>query len=179
MTVMTPGMAGAVPQPTGATGGPADSAAVAGQVFTEVTQLVTRGDGTHRITLNLSPEALGDVRVTLIVRNGEVSVSFAAGDQARQALIESTPELVRLLELVGATETKVQVREHGHSDSGTDARFGAGPGTPDGRRDPQTHHAGTREGQNATDGTTRGTRAEPLPHEPATRTRSAGLDVTV
>ncbi|WP_114422468.1 flagellar hook-length control protein FliK [Nocardioides houyundeii] len=172
--VPTPGPAATGTQPTAA------AAAVAGQVFTEVTQLVSRGDGTHRITLTLSPEALGDVRVILTVRNGEVHVSFAAGDQARQALVESTPELVRLLELVGATETKVAVRDLGPQTApGTDPRFGAGPGTSDGRREPQTHHARTREGQNATDGTTRGTRAHALPHEPATRTRSAGLDVTV
>ncbi|WP_101525396.1 flagellar hook-length control protein FliK [Nocardioides houyundeii] len=172
--VPTPGPTATGTQPTAA------AAAVAGQVFTEVTQLVSRGDGTHRITLTLSPEALGDVRVILTVRNGEVHVTFAAGDQARQALIESTPELVRLLELVGATETKVAVRDHGPQTApGTDPRFGAGPGTSDGRREPQTHHARTREGQNATDGTTRGTRAHALPHEPATRTRSAGLDVTV
>ncbi|WP_104105559.1 flagellar hook-length control protein FliK [Nocardioides sp. 616] len=172
--VPTPGPAATGTQPTAA------AAAVAGQVFTEVTQLVSRGDGTHRITLTLSPEALGDVRVILTVRNGEVHVSFAAGDQARQALIESTPELVRLLELVGATDTKVAVRDLGpQTTPGTDPRFGAGPGTSDGRREPQTHHARTREGQNATDGTTRGTGAHALPHEPATRTRSAGLDVTV
>ncbi|WP_185994592.1 flagellar hook-length control protein FliK [Nocardioides campestrisoli] len=160
---------------------PASSAHVTSQVFGEVTSLVSRGNGTHRITLQLNPEALGEVRVTLTVRNGEVTVSFAAGDQARHALLEGAPELVRLLELTGASESRIQVRDPSAPEplpasTGQQREDARSPG---GDRGPTDHHAGTREGRNATDGTTRGPGVDPLPHDPVSRSRATGIDVTV
>lgn len=175
------------------------SPSVTSQVFGEVGRLVARGDGTHRMTLTLNPEALGEVRVTLTVRQGEVTVSFAAGDEAQRALLEGAPELRRLLELSGATESRITVRDssggpgsqgshqpqtqsdgQGDSSSGRAADAGgtdgqdadARPGTPD-------QHARMRDGQPATDGTHRGPGATRLPHDPVTSTRAAGLDVTL
>ncbi|MBM0124192.1 flagellar hook-length control protein FliK [Pimelobacter simplex] len=92
------------------------------QVFPEVTRLVastpTDRPGTHRITLTLQPEHLGEVRVTLVVKDGAVQVRLAgnaadaAGNAAvHRALSTGVPELQRLLERSGATEAKVLVRD--------------------------------------------------------------------
>lgn len=88
--------------------------AVATQVFPEVTRLASSGNGTHRITLTLQPAQLGEVRVTLVVRDGAVRVRMSgeAGDGAvRQALASGAPELQRMLERAGATEARVLVRD--------------------------------------------------------------------
>jgi flagellar hook-length control protein FliK len=155
---------------------------VARQVIPEVTSLVSRGDGTHRITLSLNPEALGEVRVVMTVRDGSVHVRLAAGHEAHQALLEGSPELTRLLEQAGATETRVVVRDLGSASTSPSAGLGAG-GTGQ-----QDQHAGTRAHHPATDGTHDGstghTRATPgtnppRSNEPVTHTRTAGVDVTM
>jgi hypothetical protein len=165
---------------------PAPTGPVARQVFPEVTSLVTRGDGTHRITLSLKPEALGEVRVVMTVRDGVVHVRLAAGHDAQHALLEGSPELSRLLEAAGARESRVVVRDLGTT-TGT-AGAGSGPGLSQGLGDgrPQDQHAGTRAQHPATDGTndprsTRGTTGANPPRsvEPVTRTRTAGVDVTM
>lgn len=170
-----------------------EAAPVAQQLFPEVSRLVSRGDGTHRLTMTLSPESLGDVQVTLVLAKGAVTVSFEAGDEARRALLESAPELRRLLELTGAVDTRVTVRDPAGTpqvsttagsyaqDPGGD-RTDPGPGGQDPTgtdRDPQDQHAGTRDGQNAMDGTHRGTGETRRPLDPVASTRSSGLDVTV
>ncbi|WGX97842.1 flagellar hook-length control protein FliK [Nocardioides sp. L-11A] len=96
--------------------------AVVQQVFPEVTRLVTSTPadrpGTHRITLTLQPEHLGEVRVTLVVKDGAVQVRLAgAADDAagsaavHRALSSGAPELQRLLERSGATEARVLIRD--------------------------------------------------------------------
>lgn len=170
---------------------------VTGQVFPEVTSLVSRGDGTHRITLTLNPEALGEVRVVMTVRDGAVHVRLAAGQDARQALVEGSPELTRLLELAGASESRIVVR-----DLPAGSAASTGSGTPDRGSDPgaelgtgagrsQDQHAGTRADNPATDGmhdgTTRQSRTirgadgatQPRSNEPVTDARTAGVDVTM
>ena len=90
--------------------------AVVQQVFPEVTRLVSSsGNGTHRITLTLQPEQLGEVRVTLVVRDGSVHVRLAGAEGAEgaavhRALAGGAPELQRLLERTGA-EARVSVRD--------------------------------------------------------------------
>jgi flagellar hook-length control protein FliK len=96
--------------PTAATGS-AEAGPVGGQVFPEVARLVTRGDGTQRLTLRLSPENLGEVRIVVTVRDGAVDVSLAAGGQAQEALLHGSPELRRLLESMGAASTQIAVRD--------------------------------------------------------------------
>jgi len=91
---------------------PAVTAAVTRQVFPEVTRLASSGNGTHRVTLRLDPGSLGEVRVTLTVSAGQVRVSLAAGQEARDALLYSSPELRRLLERGGADAT-VSIRDLG------------------------------------------------------------------
>lgn len=166
---------------------------VTGQVFPEVTSLVSRGDGAHRITLTLNPEALGEVRVVMTVRDGAVHVRLAAGHEARQALIEGSPELTRLLEQAGASESRIVVRDlptgsassTGSSTQDRGSETGAELGTGTDRSHDQ--HAGTRADNPATDGMNDGTRTirgaagapQPRSIEPVTGTRGAGVDVTM
>lgn len=108
------------------------------QVLPAVMQLATKGNGTHRISVTLQPEHLGEVRVTLVVRDGTVRVSLAA-DQARDTLLQGAPELRRLLEATGMTDARVVVRDLGGtapapSAAGTGANGGpatSGHGTTD------------------------------------------------
>ncbi|HET6561860.1 MAG TPA: flagellar hook-length control protein FliK [Marmoricola sp.] len=169
------------PEPAGGT---AATNPVAGQVFPEVTRLVSRGDGTRRITLQLSPEALGDVRVVLTVRNGEVQVRMSGGEQAQQALLAGAPELHRLLDAAGATSSQIQVGNQSSTttlgqnpDQHTPQQDAHGQGE---LRDHQNHRtAGTRDGDtSARDGAPRGTHPHPATN-PGTRTRIAGVDVTM
>jgi flagellar hook-length control protein FliK len=81
------------------------------QVFGQVTRLVSRGDGTHRLTLRLHPADLGEVKVVLTVKDGAVDVTLSAGAAARDALREGSPQLRALLELAGATTGQVTVRD--------------------------------------------------------------------
>lgn len=94
------------------TTGPAPATGpVPGQVFPEVVRLMTRGDGTQRLTLRLSPENLGEVRIVVTVRDGGVDVRLAAGAEAQDALRHGSADLRRLLESAGATSTQILVRD--------------------------------------------------------------------
>jgi flagellar hook-length control protein FliK len=92
--------------------------AVLRQVFPEVTRVATQaGPGTHRLSLTLHPETLGEVKVTLVVRAGTVHVSLAAGTGvAHDALLQGAPELRRLLEVTGG-DARVVVRDSTSSGS--------------------------------------------------------------
>ena len=169
--------------------GPDAAHRVTSQVFPEVTGLVSRGNGSHRITLTLNPEALGEVHVVMTVRDGAVVVRLAAGQDAQRALVDGSPELSRLLELAGASETRIVVRDLGAgSSTGPGTGAGSSPGTgPDTGRS-HDQHAGTRAHHPATDGTNDGTtrtfRSTTGAHpsqsiEPVTDTRTAGVDVTM
>lgn len=92
-----------------AAGDPAPSALVR-QVLPAITRQAGAGHGTHRLTVALQPEHLGEVRVTLVVRDGSVQVSLAA-DAAKQALVHGAPELRRLLEQEGLGDARVVVRD--------------------------------------------------------------------
>ena len=187
----TPAAAPAAPLPTGASAPAQAAAPVAGQVFPEVTSLVTRGDGTHRITLTLKPEALGEVRVVMTVRDGSVHVRLAAGHEAQQALLAGSSELSRLLEHAGATDTRIVVRDlagaaapatGSSNDRGADLGHAPGSSLGAGDHRSQDQHAGTRAEHHATDGTHDTTTAGAMPSrpvQPATRTRTAGVDVTM
>ncbi len=98
-------------QPPAANTAPRGLTPVTTQVIPEVTRLVSQGDGTHRLTLKLQPAALGDVRVVLTVRGGEVRVSLAAGTDARAALLADAPALHRMLSGTGAETTRIVVRD--------------------------------------------------------------------
>jgi hypothetical protein len=169
---------------------PAPTAApqhVTRQVFPEVSRLVSRGDGTHRITLDLNPESLGEVRVVMTVRDGAVHVRFAAGHEAGRALLDGSAELNRLLGAAGASETRIVVRELSAASLPTTSTAdgtlaGQDPGLGSDRHRPHDEHAGTRADTPATDGmhdrTTAGANP-PRSIQPVTRTRTAGVDVTM
>ena len=171
------------------------------QVATETVRMFQAGNGLHRMTITLNPESLGQVRVSLSVKDGQVSVRLAASESARHTLVEGAPELRRLLEAVGATEVRVVVRDlsgaessrstawsfgqdssapgqHGQGrSSGQDGLTGQPAG--DGAGTQSDRHAGTRAGSTARDGSTDG--SSPLRPDPAVtpRTHSTGVDVTV
>jgi hypothetical protein len=90
---------------------PADTHRVAQQVFPEVVRVVANPDGPRRVTLRLNPESLGEVRVVLTSRRGELEVSLAGGADARRALSEGAPELQRLLDAVGHGDSRITVRD--------------------------------------------------------------------
>lgn len=81
------------------------------QVHPVVARMVERGDGVHRVTLRLHPEELGEVRVTVVVKNSVVDVTLSAGSMALAALRDGSPQLRALLDLAGATTGQVVVRE--------------------------------------------------------------------
>lgn len=178
---------------------------VADAVGDNVARLVSRGEGTRRLTLQLQPAALGDVTVVLTVRAGQVHVSLAAGEAARVALLRDAPELHRLLTRAGADQPQIVVRDlprttgsaapssaqpaaaatdqsstgpvTGQSASGGQ---GAQPGPGTGGH-PQDRRAWTPVSTSARDGGHQGTgRSDPdRPIDPATRVRTAGVDVTM
>jgi flagellar hook-length control protein FliK len=84
---------------------------VAAQVIPEITRLVSDGEGVHRVTLQLNPRALGEVRVVLTMRQGEVHVRIAGGEEARQAVAASSAELSRALHHVGIEEHRLTLTE--------------------------------------------------------------------
>jgi hypothetical protein len=170
------------------------TAGVTGQVFPDVARLVTRGDGTHRLTVKLTPEALGDVRVVLTVRNGQVHVRMTGSEAAQNALLNGAGELHRLLDRTGASTTHIVVGDRTAGDAGLGSSAqdnrsdlsGSQDRTPDGAGNHSNdRNAGTRDGAtSARDGAARG--AQPRSStDPAadtgggTRTRVAGVDVTM
>jgi len=105
------------PAPAPAPAAPDVGMSVVRQVFPEVTRIVTSTPtdrpGTQRITLTLQPEQLGEVRVTLVVRDGAVHVRLVGESDnpaVHRALASGAPELQRLLERTGAGEARVQVQ---------------------------------------------------------------------
>ncbi|QBX55237.1 flagellar hook-length control protein FliK [Nocardioides seonyuensis] len=196
-TGVAPAAAASAPATTPTTTSGTDAARpvpVVSQLAPEVTRMVSRGNGVHHVTMLLQPEALGEVRVTLTVRNGEVLVRLAAGDDAQRALLEGAPELRRVLELAGTGDARVVVRDlpsatpgsqqgwpsperSAHPDSS--GAFGSGGDTNAsgrGRTDDQDQHARTRGGSTARDGLTDG--AHPLRPNPVTDA-SRGIDLTM
>ena len=154
---------------------------ITGQVFPGVSRLMSRGDGTRRITLKLSPEALGDVRVVLTVRDGDVQVRMVGSEQAQQALRAGAPELQRLLDLAGAASSQIIVGDQG---SAPDAGLHGGTDRHAGDQPEDHRTAGTRDGDtSARDGSSGGPQQRPSTDPDATRgdftrTRS-GVDVTM
>lgn len=154
--------------------------AVPGQVFPEIVRLSQSGNGTHRVTLRLDPGTLGEVRVTLTVRDGEVQVRLAAQHDAREVLAQAAPDLRRLLEQSGSVDAKVAVADLATGttteQSGTDQRgdqrgFGAAADREqDGRRSP-SYGGAERSGPAPTE--------RPAAEHPRDVRSSAGLDLAL
>ncbi|MGY1751733.1 flagellar hook-length control protein FliK [Blastococcus sp. SYSU D01042] len=134
----------AVAVPAGATGDAA-SLPVAGQVARQVAVLRGAPDGSHTMTLVLTPETLGPVEVSVTVTKGTVDLFLrGAHEQGRAALLDALPDLRRDLETAGLTTSRVEVaRDSGGSwldrhAAGQQAQQGWGDrpgqqGAPDGR----------------------------------------------
>jgi flagellar hook-length control protein FliK len=103
--------------PATAPAAPAAAPATAGgnpvtsQVFPTIPALVSRGEGMHSMTLRLHPADLGEVHVTVSVKNGAVDVTIAAGREAQEALRTGAGELRSLLDLAGAATGQLVVRD--------------------------------------------------------------------
>lgn len=162
---------------------------VSAQVFPEVTGLVSKGNGTHRIALTLNPEQLGEVRVVMTMRAGSVHVRLAAGEEARLSLSQGSAELSRMLEHAGATETRIVVRELPATPAATATPLPT-TGTSDallssGGDQSQNQHAGTRADHPATDGTNHSRQqstqlpTEVRPIQPVLDPRNPGVDLTM
>ena len=113
---------------------PQTARSVVTQVIPEITRLVSDGEGVHRVTLQLNPKALGEVRVVLTMRQGDVHVRIAGGEEARHALAASSAELTRALQHAGIDEHRLTLTD---LTPATSTR-GAGPDNPDQQRH---HHA--------------------------------------
>ncbi len=180
----------------------ADPQRVTSQVFPEVVRVAssTVDGGPQRVTVKLNPEALGEVRVVLTHHKGELQVSLAGGEAARRALTEGAPELRRLLEAVGRTESRIVIRDlpgtssptsappvvqdgstlrtDVSTDLGGNAWSGAGRpgGEPAAERDTTPYR--TSGSTTATEGTPGATTLS-RPRTTDTSSRSGGLDVSI
>ncbi|SET96682.1 flagellar hook-length control protein FliK [Geodermatophilus poikilotrophus] len=143
---------------------------VSGQVAQQVAVLRTAPDGTHTMTVVLTPETLGPVEVQVTLSQGSVDLALkSATEAARAALLEALPELRRDLAGAGLSLSNASVdRDTGGSwasaqQQATGDRAGQ-QGQPDGRSRPWLRGAEADSGR-----TTPGTTAVP----------SSGLDVRV
>jgi flagellar hook-length control protein FliK len=189
--VVTTTAAGPVQVPGGGSGPavPVQQAAVTSQVFPEVARLVSRGDGTHRITFRLTPDNLGEVRIVLTVRDGAVQVAMTASAAAQEALRSGSQELHRLLESVGASSSQIKVSDAGSTANTTISTSGAGvqdgftqPGSDGAGRHDQApdHRAWMRASStSARDGGRPGAASLPDPTNPDTSRPASGVDVTM
>lgn len=84
---------------------PGPPAGTAAQLAPAVLAVHRRGpDGTHRLSIEVTPEALGRIRVEVELRDGQVALTIAGGsDAARDALRAALPELRRVLEAAGVS----------------------------------------------------------------------------
>nr|WP_281373354.1 flagellar hook-length control protein FliK [Kineococcus aurantiacus] len=96
------------------------------------------GDAVHRMSVEVTPQGLGPVRITAEVTGGALHVSLAgASEAARHALKAAVGDLQRELATTSFTQTTVDVR----ADSGSsqqqrsaDAQSGAGQQGSSGRQ---------------------------------------------
>jgi flagellar hook-length control protein FliK len=179
---VTGGVSGPAPTASAAATADADSGTgavtnqpVAAQVARQVAVLRGAPDGSHTMTLVLTPETLGPVEVSVTVTQGTVDLVLrGAHEQSRVALLDALPDLRRDLESAGLVTSKLEVaRDSGGSwldrhAAGQQAQqgFGERPGQQaqtDGRSRPWLRTADS--------GETRTT--------PTTGSASTGVDVRV
>ncbi|GAA4377066.1 flagellar hook-length control protein FliK [Nocardioides caricicola] len=194
-TALAP-VAGPAPVVTTTTAAPVDSSQVTQQVFPEVVRVVNNPNGPQRVTIKLNPEALGEVRVVLTSRSGQLEVSLAGGAEARAAITDGASELHRLLDLIGRGDSRIVVRDlagtvpsttvsqpaPAASGSGVPTDLAGGAGTGTGR--PGGEAATGEQSRNHTNGSSNATDGTPAPTNPSRSTDSVtrahtGLDVTM
>jgi flagellar hook-length control protein FliK len=96
---------------------PAPPPPVAPQVAPVVAQLASGPDGTHTMTLVLTPETLGPVEVRVTVSHGSIDLTLRHATEAgRAALLDALPDLRRDLESSGLNCSRMDVdRDSGSS----------------------------------------------------------------
>jgi flagellar hook-length control protein FliK len=110
---------------------------VSSQVAQHVAVLRGGPDGTHTMTLVLTPETLGRVEVQVTVTKGTLDLSLrGAHEQGRAALLDALPDLRRDLETAGLNCSRLEVdRDTGGSrlaqQSAQQQAFGDRGGQPD------------------------------------------------
>jgi flagellar hook-length control protein FliK len=87
------------------------------QVIAPVLHLSARGDGIHRVLLELHPADLGAVNVEVRIQSGSMSIAINSGsDAARESIRASLPQLHQELANAGLGGTGVSL-DFGSSDS--------------------------------------------------------------
>ncbi len=77
---------------------------MSGQVAQQVAVLRSAPDGTHAITVVLTPETLGPVEVQVTLSQGSVELALRSATEAgRAALLDALPDLRRDLQSAGLT----------------------------------------------------------------------------
>ena len=110
-----PGAAPAAPAAPAAAAVPATTptgpdAPVAAQLGRQIAVLHNAPDGSHTMTVVITPESLGPVTVAVTVTDGTLDVTLhGAHDVGRHALQDALPELRRELESAGLSFTKLEV----------------------------------------------------------------------
>jgi flagellar hook-length control protein FliK len=124
--------------------------ATAAQLVPAVFAVHRRGvEGEHHMTLDITPEELGPVRMTVALRDGQVHMLLAGSSElSREALRAALPELRKLIEATGivAGSFDVQPDNAGTGRGGADlgrsaAETGHGDGAP---------NSGDRDGSSGT-----------------------------
>jgi flagellar hook-length control protein FliK len=157
--------------------GEAAALPVGSQVARQVAVLRGGPDGSHTMTMVLTPETLGPVEVQVTVSKGSVDLTLrGAHEHGRAALLDSLPDLRRDLESAGLTPSRLQVdRETGGSWlTQHSAQQNAWDQQPSGQR-PGQQDGGDRSRPWLRSADTTGSGPTP----PSQRSTSSGVDVRV
>jgi flagellar hook-length control protein FliK len=138
------------------------------QIAAPLLQVRARGDGVHRLLLELHPADLGQVNVEVRLHSGEMRISLSSGnDAAREAIRAALPQLRTDLASVGLVATDISVNL-----GSSDASAGQGR-QPDGRQAAVGQHNPGRAPEERTAGADRVTAASTHPRYVGPRT---GID---
>lgn len=143
-----PGAAAAPAHPS-ASGGAPTAVPVPAQLQPSLARLVSRGDGTHRMSLRLHPAELGEVRLTVTVKDGAVDVALAAGPEAQDALRDGSAQLRSMLGDTGHTLGRLVVQDlpaAGGGPAAAGGQGGVGQQSPQGQASPQAAPPTTSQG---------------------------------
>jgi flagellar hook-length control protein FliK len=161
--------------------------AVTSQVFPTIPALVSRGEGIHSMTLRLHPADLGEVQVTVTVKNGVVDVTLAAGREAQEAIRSGSHELKSILDLAGSATGQLTIRDlpTGPAPVGSSSAsaFSLASSSADTHGEPSgsTDERSSEDRPNGREarGTADGDQAASEPTEPSNARSAAGLDLTL
>jgi hypothetical protein len=111
------------------------------------------GEGAHVLVVDVTPAALGPVRISATLRGGSLGIELSGGtDGARDALRAALGDLASTLAAAGldaGVSVTEQTAQSGPDARGPDTRDPGGPGSdaPDSRpRDPGARDPGDRDG---------------------------------